>query len=634
LRPARKWRISASSAWHFDSDLARYATNDPDGNIFVRDVEGDRLLATLPGHGLPLTALIASHDLRFMAAIDRAGTARIWDMQTSRARILDLPDGRLSTFTADGRRLVVKLADGSLAQFEAETGTPRESWRGPFGFTVVAFNGDGTLFFGISGSDVLVHETTTGARVAKLTHPEGVVVAAWHPGGKRIAVGCGATIHVWDLEPKRLVGEWGGHESRVVGLCYDPSGELLISTGWDSTTRLWKDGPRESVRAASGGNAPRISTDGRRMAFRSWDHSRVELWEVASGAEMRRFAPFSGAGRVYRQTHRAGFHPNGTLLYIDASDGTHLYRVDTFQQVATLNAQTGSQATFSHSGNELFTIAQGNVRAWPVTAIRDELQLGAPRLLLRNGTARHLATSPQSDLLVTTDHDGFHVFTLGEAEKRSITTVRSPGLPSISADGRWLATGRDSRLTLWDLGVMRAVTNFTVGPEVRGVFSPDNRWLIGASRTQHQVWELGSWKLRFNIDRREARTAWPAAAFSPDGTVAALSTPEHAVRLVETGGFQELATLPASRMITHLCFSPDSTRLLVLYEPGVAELWNLSLVRDRLNELKLGWNHPFPRIPAASEASPPKMSSHLGNKVVLRGQRPDRAGREVRGQKD
>jgi len=63
------------------------------------------------------------------------------------------------------------------------------------------------------------------------------------------------------------------------------------------------------------------------------------------------------------------------------------------------------------------------------------------------------------------------------------------------------------------------------------------------------------------------KIAWPCAAFTPDGTVIALATAEN-THLFAAGTDHELAALPAGRLVTQVCFSPDGTQLLMIYEPG------------------------------------------------------------------
>src|SRR6185295_7048856 len=71
LQPVRKWPKAPDLALElFDSQLRRYFTNDAAGNVFIRDVDTDRELASLPGQGMPWTTATLSGNDRFLAAVD------------------------------------------------------------------------------------------------------------------------------------------------------------------------------------------------------------------------------------------------------------------------------------------------------------------------------------------------------------------------------------------------------------------------------------------------------------------------------------------------------------------------------------------------------------------------------------
>ena len=63
-----------------------------------------------------------------------------------------------------------------------------------------------------------------------------------------------------------------------------------------------------------------------------------------------------------------------------------------------------------------------------------------------------------------------------------------------------------------------------------------------------------------------------------------------------------LANLYPGHLVVNLCFSPDGTQLLLTYEGGVAELWDLRLIRERLAEMNLDWESPPLRSVVAGES--------------------------------
>ena len=94
-------------------------------------------------------------------------------------------------------------------------------------------------------------------------------------------------------------------------------------------------------------------------------------------------------------------------------------------------------------------------------------------------------------------------------------------------------------------------------------------------------------------------------ALSDDSATVALALSRDTVRLIEAVSGRELATLeaPEAHDIYWLRFSPDGSRLAVLYRDGPVHVWDLRLIRDQLVEMKLDWElPPLPRTNKESVA--------------------------------
>lgn len=152
---------------------------------------------------------------------------------------------------------------------------------------------------------VHIHRRSDGAHVRSLTFSEIVSVADWHPDGLRIGVVWGDSISINDSSTGRQVALSGGHEASVVGMAFDRSGDWLVTSSWDRTTRFWRtDTMQEVNRLGVAGNHLRLSADGRHLAFQSWDHSKVHLFDLAETDVVHRFHVPG-----FRYTTRVVFHP-------------------------------------------------------------------------------------------------------------------------------------------------------------------------------------------------------------------------------------------------------------------------------------------------------------------------------------
>jgi WD40 repeat protein len=583
----------------FDSHLRRYFTNDAAGNVIVRDAESDRQLASLPSQGVPVTGAILSGNDRLLAAIGRNNQAWIWNVETRTPVSIDIPKGaRLMSFAPDNRAVIVKHADGSFHFLNSASGAEEKVWQGPFALAHISFNASGEVFCGNNKTNVFIHNAIDGTVLMNLPHPETVYAMAWHPDGRRLATSCGKTIHFWDAPTGREIGIAEGHESRIVGLVYGDQGQVLISTCWDHTLRLWQtDTHHELVKSSRAGNNIQMSPDGNRLSFLSWDASLTELWQVANGQEVRRLELPSLVGNIYRTTYQGGFSPDGTLVHLKASDGIHLFDSRSLQRLALLpSTRTLLAGQFHPAGTGFIDGSADGLRLWPFesSGTAGQLRVGPPRPFGSSTFRELLGLSASADggFLVVNRADGFWVFnvTKPNAVVHSPSPIRLSAAPAISANGQWVASAvEDKTLRIWNARNGEVVTNLKVGAITYSLFSPDNRWLLTATPDEYRFWTIGTWQPGVRLKRSASNSAWLCAAFSPDGTVVALDIAEHTIHLFAAGTDRELAALPTGHFVAHLCFSPDGTQLLMTYEPGRAELWDLRLIRQELAELNLDW---------------------------------------------
>src|SRR5262249_41738133 len=145
-----------------------------------------------------------------LAAGYEIGTVGLWDAATG-ARTAVLRGHTLKVlsvaFRFDGARVLTASADGTVRQWDPETG--REV--GP------------------------LYERHTGE----------VLTAAYSPDGQWVAsAGTDRTVRLWRAVGRQEVALLHGHTRPVTGLVFLPKRRQLASTGEDGTVRLWEADPQ------------------------------------------------------------------------------------------------------------------------------------------------------------------------------------------------------------------------------------------------------------------------------------------------------------------------------------------------------------------------------------------------------
>jgi WD40 repeat protein/serine/threonine protein kinase len=379
------------------------------------------------------------------------------------------------------------------------------------------------------GNDKLarVWDSRTGERIRTLSLPAGSFASlAFSPVSSQLAAGSSdGMVRIYNpLKDDRPLQEMK-HGPKVKLVRYSPSGKTLLSAGESGAVRIW-DLAKESVIAeipsgVNGMRDARFSPDGEQVAVLGGGEGMVRVWDVGSGALLKRLSPNSGAQTM-------AFSDDGRTIVTGSYDG---------------NLQTWSVAdeTLEHSHKSIWRIG--------------DLEF------LKEKRVLAIATIAGDVLMYDVD------------DRREITKLKthnlSIGVLSRSADGKRLAVGSgDGALKLVRLDELKRPTVFWHDKEVRAVaFLPDGKRVVAAdAEGTLKIWDLETDKAQ---DFGQAAGSVTSMALEPGGALIATGGRGPTVALWDrdSGELAQRIEFPGDG-VAALAFSPSGRRLAVAARGG------------------------------------------------------------------
>lgn len=524
-------------------------------------------------------ACLALSDLREVEVLD--------DLEL----VVDRP---VTTFSADGDRLALGYADGTIRVIDRSDGHEIRVLKGPEGrIGTLRFSPDGTRLaakfdqggrgllslwdLDVPGSDPLVMSPEGIQGDAYDFSPDGNWLAVAAPSGRTdlLDPSTGNSAAHWDVRPVPDL------------LKFDPRGERL------ALSRLLPHAAITIHDAVSGSlvtevDSPQVdrgmswSPDGRHLAV-ACDDRRIRIFDLND-----RSTPPRVLEGHQGQVISVDYHPSGDLLASGSWDGmVQLWDARSGLRLLGAPSPEGWHVRFTRDGRHLGHGREGSrIFLW-------EIATGAEARVVtgRDGGGQgtwSAAFHPDGPLFASAGGDVVRLDQLGHGE---LTSIRMPGAQGAEflPDGSAMITGGEPGLLLWPIARGDGASSITIGPP-RPIGpdpgQPTRRFCLSADGAMLVVLTPSNSGriVAFPIDAPERAMVFrghPGAervAISPDGRWVATGTWKGAdVKVWDLRAGTLAATLPVLRS-AEVRFSPDGS-LLISGSGGEYQFWDVGTWR-------------------------------------------------------
>ncbi len=492
----------------------------------------------------------------------------------------DAPTGVVMNAVAlspDERLIATGDAGGTATVYDAETGDEVARFKRQGAVGGVDFTADSRRLVVGSGTGIYVFDLAREQEVDAFSVFDTPVTALdVSPSADRLAVGSlGGGAGVADLDGGHPV-QLGDFDKRVTSVAFTADGSgVLTATNDDRQTVLWGagDGSRDLVLSGQGGPSSdaAMSPDGRYIATANHDGS-ASLWDARSGQPI-------GPPLVARDSAavvlRVAFVP-GARAVVTAGGGGQVdaWDIDSRARIGAYRGHSGSvyDLTASADGQRIVTAGvDGSARVWDFGQLLFTLDNAGPVTSLEFSGNGHGLLVVDSRALLLASHSGERLASIGTEGQISGATANpaAPQVATVSFDGEVRVYSLADQAQIgepFQIPGETLVTKLAWSADGERLMTAD---LVGGVR----FWSMPDHQL-VGAHLMPSNRLFDAA-ISPDGTRAAVVTADPAVGVYDAdSGKLALELKGHTDQISSVAYDTAGDRIVTASEDGTARIWD------------------------------------------------------------
>jgi serine/threonine protein kinase/WD40 repeat protein len=506
------------------------------------------------------------------------------------------------SFRADSTALAFAVQDGTVTIRDLAQRNPGSSYH-TFtgrGTPVIAleFDPEGSRLALVHPDSVEIHALQSNLPSVRVSVPGASATCAWTSDGKLLAVGSrvqpsiqvllastGESVHDLNLP------------AEVRRMAFQPGTRRLAAVTKDNQFRLWElPDPRPLLSSRAEGRVLQFSFDGARLALATM-LGELAIYEVAPSSVFR--ALERGYGPAHGDGQFVDTSPDGRLVVTADASGLRFWDPRTGREILDVPEPAPAIAVvcFEIDGRSIvYSLLGGGIFrrsvSWRSSGTGAEvLELG-PRQSAGGNRSDFLAPPTRQGNWIVANVNaakGYFLWPHGDVRQGRRFAEQSmqnrTAWPRLSLDEQYAAIyAFPGEVTVWSVAEAKLIRTLPGGPFTAATFSPDDRWLVTGTQHEIQLWESGAWRLARTVESGLNREPFADILFSPDGKLVVCQANSERFQICSFPNFKVQFVLEAPFPLSRrwIEWSKDSTRLFILGQNGGLYEWNLAALRQEL----------------------------------------------------